>query len=154
MSTIAVLIFVLLLYAIAALTILFRWLATNNLQKELYPKYIADGSLGSGVGEDEFARMFRRVEGPRLGLYTLIGAVIAPFAIILGMRIFNVIWALVWARTGELPWFEIGELPHSLMLVFLCVAILFGLAWGTMRAYYLHAPGSFKAEMKRLNGET
>ena len=153
MSTEAILISIALVYIIWVGVVGAKWRSTRVLQKDLFPKYIGDGTLEKGVSEDDFARMFMRVEGPRLSLYLLVAAACVPFVIVLGVRIFNLVWDFVWKRSGELPWFEVGELPHSLMLIFLYVALLFCVAWITMRTYYVRAPGSFKSELKRLNGE-
>ena len=130
-----------------------RWFATRKIQREVYVKYIEDGTLKTSVSEEEFAKMFMRVEGPRFGLYMFAAACLLPFVIVFVIKIFNSIWTVFWKGSGELPWFEVGELPHSLFLVFLYVGVLIGVAWVTMRHYHLTAPGSFKTEMKRLNGD-
>jgi len=153
MSGTLVLLAVALVYLIWGSILAVKWNTTRQLQQEVYPLYIKDGSLKPTVTEDDFAQMFMRVEGPRFGLHLFVAALAAPFIIVIALRVFNFIWDFVWKRTGELGWFEVGELPHSLMVVFLYVAILFGIAWVTMRRYHLTAPRSFKTEMRRLNGE-
>ena len=154
MSTVLILGIIAAVYIIWFGVVAIKWVTANKLQKELYPKYIQDGTLKPNVGEEAFAKMFMRVEGPRFSMCLLFAACIAPFILVIGVGIFNWVWGFIWERSGELPWFEVGELPHSLMLVFLYVAILFGVAWVTMRTYYATAPGSYKTELKRLNGET
>lgn len=154
MSTAVILSMIGLVYVIWAIVVVVKWVSARQLRDELYPKYIEDGTLKKHVAEEDFAAMFMRVEGPRFSFYLLSAACIVPFVIVIGVRIFNLIWGFFWKRMGELPWFEVGELPHSLMLVFLYVGILFAVAWVTMRTYYVRAPDSFKKEMARLNGET
>lgn len=153
MSTVWILGSIGLFYLVWAGVVAIKWFSAKKLQEELYPKYIKDGTLKPGVAADDFSKMFMRVEGPRFGLYLFAAACIVPFLIVIVVRLFNLIWGVVWKRTGELPWFEVGELPHSLMLVFLYVAILFGMAWITMRRYHSRAPGSFKTELSKLNGD-
>jgi len=153
MSGLLITLAVLLVYAVWGGVVALKWVTTRTLQKEVYPQYIEDGTLRSTVTEEEFAPMFMRVEGPRFGLHLYAAALAAPFIIVIALRIFNLIWGFIWKRSGELGWFEVGELPHSLMVVFLYVAILFAIAWFTMRRYHLAAPGSFKTELRRLNGE-
>lgn len=153
MSGLLIILAVMVVYLVWGGVIAVKWVATRNLQKEVYAKYIQDGTLRSGVDENEFARMFMRVEGPRFAGYIFGAACVVPFAIVIVIAVFNFIWDFFWVRSGELPWMEVGELPHSLFLVFLYVAVLFGVAWVTMRHYHLTAPGSFKTELRRLNGE-
>jgi len=153
MSPFLVLSLVGLFYIVWAGILLLKWTSTHKLQEEVYPQYIKDGTLKPTVASEAFKDVFMRVEGPRFGIYTFIGACFAPFIIVIGLRIFNLIWDIIWKQSGALPWFEVGEFPHSAMVVFLCAAILFAVAWVTMRVYYIRAPGSFKTEMRRLNGE-
>lgn len=153
MSATMVLISIGIFYFVWAGILALKWITTRTLQEQVYPQYIKDGTLKPTVSEDDFKSIFMRVEGPRFGLYTFVGACAAPFVIVAGLGIFNIIWDIIWKRTGELPWFVIGEFPHSAMVVFLCAGLLFIVAWITMRVYYLRAPGSFKTEMRRLNGE-
>lgn len=131
----------------------FQWYTVIQLQKEIYPQYRKDSLLKPAVQEEDFARVFLLCEGPRLSTYIFAGALAAPFLIVICLRIFNLVWDFIWDRTGQLGWFDVGELPHSLMTVFLYVAILFAIAWFSMRRYHLTAPGSLKAEMRRLNGD-
>lgn len=142
-----------LVYLVWGAIIAVKWKATHTLQKELYPLYIKDGTLKPTVTQDAFKKMFMGVEGPRFGIYLYVAACIVPFIIVAALRIFNIIWEIVWELTGELPWFQVDELPHSLMVIFLYVGILFMVAWVTMRRYHLRSPGSYKSAMRRLNGE-
>jgi len=152
MSGTATLIAVIMVYVLWAAVLAVKWRAVRTLQKDMYPLYIKDGTLEPSVTEDDFAHTFMRVEGPRFGLYLFAGALAAPFLIVIALGIFNFIWAIVWKKAGELPWFQVGELPHSLMTIFLYVAILFGTAWVTMRQYHMRAPRSLRVEINRLNG--
>lgn len=141
------------IYIIWGLALAARWYTTRKLQAEVYQKYNKDGTLKPSVSPDAFADIFMRCEGPRLGLHLFAGAVASPFAIMIGLRIFNFIWDAVWDVTGQLGWFEVGELPHSLMTVFLCVGVLFCVAWVAMRRYHLTRPMKLRNEIRKLNGE-
>lgn len=154
MSPMLLLVCVLAFYLVWGAVLAIKWQAAAKLQPEVYAKYIAEGTLKPDVAPEAFAGTFMRCEGPRFGLHLFAGALAAPFLVILALNIFNFIWDFVWDRTGQLGWFDVGELPHSLMVVFMYVGVLFGIAWFTMRRYHLAAPGSLRAEIKRLNGES
>lgn len=153
MSGILILSIVAFVYLVWGGILAIKWFAVRSLQREIYPQYIKDGTLKPTVTEKTFAPVFMRVEGPRFGLYLFAAALVTPFMIVVALAIFNFIWEMAWKRTGELPWFEVGELPHSLITVFLYVGILFAISWITMRTYHLRAPGGFKTELRRLNGD-
>ena len=153
MSGVLIILTVIFVYVVWGGIIALKWVTTRTLQKEVYPQYIKDGRLKPTVTEEDFAPMFMRVEGPRFGLYLFAAACFVPFAIVIVMRLFNLVWDFFWKQNGELPWMQVGEFPHSLMLVFLYVGVLFAVAWVTMKQYHLRAPGSFKTELRRMNGE-
>lgn len=141
------------IYLVSGFILLMKWRAARALQKLVYPQYIQDGTLKPTVSEDAFAPVFMRIEGPRFGLYLYISALLAPFIIVICIYIFNIVWDFFWKQAGEIPWMEVGQLPHSLMLIFLNAGTLFGTAWIAMRRYHLTAPGSLKTALRRLNGE-
>ena len=145
---------VLVFYALWAGLLFVQWRSAEALRAEVFDKYRKDGTLNQTVPEEAFTSVFMRCEGPRLSLHLFVGALFAPFAIIFSMGIFNFVWDFVWERSGRLDWFEVGELPHSLMLIFLVVGVLFCVAWVLMRRYHLQAPGSLRSEIRRLNGDT
>lgn len=141
------------MYLVWAGILFVRWQTTRTLQTEVFPQYQKDGTLKPTVREEEFAEVFMRCEGPRFGFYLFTGAVAAPLIIMASLALFNFIWRIVWQATGELGWFEVGELPHSLMVVFMYVGVLAATAWITMLQYHKRAPMSLKREIRRLNGE-
>lgn len=153
MSASVILLSVLVVFTVWGAVIAVQWYTVIKLQKEIYPKYRSEGLLKPAVLEEDFARAFRRCEGPRLASYIYAGALAAPVLIVVILRVFNLVWDFIWDRTGQIGWFDVGELPHSLMTVFLYVAILFVIAWFSMRHYHMTAPGSLRLEMRRLNGE-
>lgn len=154
MSPLIILVLFVAFYLVWGAVLAIKWQSAAKLQTEVYAKYIADGTLIPTVAPEEFAGTFMRCEGPRFGLHLFAAALAAPFLVVITLNVFNFIWAFVWERTGKLGWFDVGELPHSLMVVFMYVGVLFVIAWFTMRRYHLAAPGSLKLEIKRLNGET
>ncbi len=153
MSTLTILLMSGAAYLVWAIVLAVQWQAAKQLSKDVYEKYHKDGTLKPTVTKDAFMRTFMRCEGPRFGTHLFAGAIAAPFMIMLSLMIFNTVWALLWRVSGQVAWFEVGELPHSLITVFLYVAVLFGVAWVTMWRYYAPGVMNFRAELRRLNGE-
>ncbi len=132
--------------------LLFRQRQTKAEAKDTFTAYKADGTLSKHVSEQAYSEVYMRSEGPRFGKYLFVTALSAAFGVLLGLRVFNFVWNLVWLRTGKLGWFDVGELPHSLATVFLYVGIMFLATWVSMQHYHLRAPGKLRNEIKRLNG--
>lgn len=140
-------------YFLWAVALIWQWRSTRHLQKELYAQYIQDGTLKQSVSEDEFAPLFMRIEGPRLGLYLFATALAVPFILTLVLHVFNFFWTIMWKQNREIAFLEVGHWPHSLIFVLVYIAVLFMLAWVVMRHYHKNSPGSLKAAIRRLNGE-
>lgn len=140
-------------YVVWAIALYVQWQAAKKLNDEVYAKYHKDGTLKPTVTKEDFSRVFMQCEGPRRGIHLFAGALAAPFLIVIGLAIFNAVWRFVWNLTGQVDWFEVGELPHSLMIIFLYVAILIGVAAFAMWRYYAVGTMNLKVELNRLNGE-
>ncbi|MEL7481407.1 MAG: hypothetical protein AAGJ29_07585 [Pseudomonadota bacterium] len=131
----------------------YRWLGTMGEVGAMYVRLQDIGELNGDVGQDDFRTAYLRAEGPRFGTYLFVSLLIvtAIFPFFLGL--FDLVWGFFWRRSGELPWFEAGELVHSLILAILTVGAMFCFAYVSMRIYHQNRPGSLKSEVRRLNGE-
>lgn len=130
------------------------WYATDKLARTLHPVYIKDGTLKPSVEEDAFIDVYKRTEGPRFGIHLFITAHIALLIGLVFIRVFNLVWDSMWQASGSAPFLEIGQWPHSTILVLIFIAMFFIIAWVSMRFYHKNTLGSLRAAIRRLNGES
>lgn len=131
----------------------YRWYSTGVEAKELYPRYIEEGTLRETVSEEDFVTQYKRTQGPRFGIHLFITAHIALIIGVIFIRIFNVVWLRLWIEGGRAPFLEIGQWPHSTILVLIYIALFFVVAWFSMRYYHKNSPGTLRGAVKRLNGD-
>lgn len=133
------------------LTLYYQYRTARAEAADTFAAYKEDGTLAEHVSAEAYSGMYLKTEGPRFGLYLLITAMVVAAAILISLRLFNLIWDFIWLRTGKVGWFDVGELPHSLAIVFLYVGIMFVATWFSMQHYHKTAPGKLRNEIKRLN---
>lgn len=137
-----------------ALVLALKWREAFREEASSFELFRRTGELEPSVTRDDFKRAYLRSEGPRFGTYLFVSLLVVVLIFPLVLGLFNLVWVFFWRRSGELPWFEAGQLVHGLIFAMFSVAAMFALAYVAMRAYHQNRPLKLRAEIRRLNGET
>lgn len=141
------------LFAGWALFLGLKWRATYRAESSSFELFRQTGELKPSVAREDFKRLYLRSEGPRFWTYVFVSLVVVVLVFPLVLGLFNLVWVYFWHRSGELPWFEAGQLVHGLIFAMFSVAAMFALAYVAMRAYHSNRPQKLRTGLKRLNGE-